>query len=511
MGRVRPKIDPRIAKKITEEGLNPRHLESTRKFGFVPLPARLEFAAMKKIQEFADARFRSDAKELTKILYRHKLPDDEMTLKKKKADIMLELELRGKLKNAPSYDPEDDRLVEQIVIDNAKLQQIIEGKLNPKRRDWHYYHYDEYSSVMYMAVRLAPNYAGIKTVMKEIKSALPDFKPVTVLDFGSGMGVTSWAIHSTWPKTAQEILNVDLSKDQQDLNEFLQRGGKERGVSLPGVFHRQYLPMSQNNKYDMVVAAYSLLDLPNVESRISTIENLWDKTSDLLVLIERGTRGGFTVIQEARHLILEMTGHEVTKRFKFAPELSPQLELVQPDSRCLSPCPHELACPRMTMSNKKNQDVCRFPVSYEPLEIGHRHPHPMMREEFSYVVLRKGGAVARQLGLSESVEQSQTGDLYTRWPRVIEPRHKSNKQVTHRLCCSNGNLCSITVTKAKYGVATWKAAKVASWGDILPIEIDDTAAPLPALPLPKEEERRGQVDEEEEEHEEDNNETNEKT
>ena len=68
-------------------------------------------------------------------------------------------------------------------------------------------------------------------------------------------------------------------------------------------------------KYDIVVSAFSLLELPSLASRVQTIENLWHKTDDLLVIIEHGKKPGFMAVLEARNLVLQMTGHKVTDTF----------------------------------------------------------------------------------------------------------------------------------------------------------------------------------------------------
>lgn len=466
MGRVKPAINPDLKEKISNQDVNVKRLPTRRNYGFVQMPVQLEMAARKKISQFEDKKFRNEAMLLRNVMYNRRAPDDHETLAKKKLDIRLELELRGKTNVPYSYDPTDQTLPEDMVIQNHELQAKIEGKLEEKRRDWHYFEYDDYASTLYMTMRLAPNYAGIKTVMEEIKAQLPEYRPQSVLDFGSGMGTTSWAVHSTWPNCAKEILNVDISKNQQELNEYLQRGGRDRGESLPGVFHRQYLPTSNRSKYDMIVAAYSLLDLPNEQNRVNVIENLWNKTTDLLVLIERGNIGGFKTISEARHLVLELCGHKITKRFDISAELKPQLRLTEPGCHIVAPCSHEYICPRFSMSAKNNYDLCSFPIYFEPLDFG-TSKGPIMHEKFSYVVLRKGGATSATNNLFRS-------DDGLRWPRIVQKRRKSSGLVTQRMCCPNGHLCEISVTAKNYGKETFKLAKSCDWGDILPIKIDDT-------------------------------------
>lgn len=461
IGRIVPEIEPDLAQKIADEALNPKVLVTRRNIGFVHMPAQLQTLAEARLRHYSDKQFRAEAKELIRIMQNLKLPDDEHSIRVKKADLRTELEIRDKIKSRPEYDPSDFRIKEDDWAARDELTGLINGTIGERRRDWHYYEYDERASNMYMATRLPPNYACIRTVMKEIKDLVPNFQPKSVLDFGSGMGTTIWAVNETWPNTVSEFMNIDISKEQQHLCEDLLRGGKEFGEMLPGVFHRQYLPSSTKVKYDLVVSAFSMLELPNSELRANTIENLWHKTNDMLVIIERGNRGGFATINEARHFILDLTGHDVTKKLIFCPESQPAVRRTIPDSHVVAPCPHEYACPRAMMSSKKNMDVCRFKVFYEPLEIGQKTTG-LLPEEFSYTVIRK------------KPHPSYLGEDTPRWPRIVEKRLHSKNQITHKICCPNGHLAETVITKKKYGIPSYALAKSCDWGDILPIKVKDT-------------------------------------
>uniref|UniRef100_A0A6G1SNU8 Methyltransferase-like protein 17, mitochondrial n=1 Tax=Aceria tosichella TaxID=561515 RepID=A0A6G1SNU8_9ACAR len=421
------------------------------------LPARLHAIAEEKLQRYSDREFRQEAKYHLQLMQKVKLPDEEDTLDLKKAEIKTELEIRGKLE--PGYDPEKLQLAEESWAKRDQLSEIIQGMLEERRRDWHYYEYDERAALMYMATRLAPNYASLKTVMSEIRTLDPDFKPRSVLDFGSGMGTTIWAINETWPKEVTEFMNVDISKEQQNLCEYLLRGGKDFGEPLQGVFHRQYLPSSNRVRYDMVVVAFSLLELPNRQLRAQTIENLWQKTNDLLVIVERGNKGGFSTVNEARNFVLDLSGYDVTKKVNLTSETRPITRLDPLEAHVLAPCPHEFVCPRALMPSKKRMDICRFSVPYVPLEIGEKRL-PTMREEFSYVVVRK------------QPHPNQVSENYNfRWPRIVESPQRRGKHVRHKLCCPDGTLTECVVAKGRYDKEAYEIAKDRRWGEILPIRI----------------------------------------
>lgn len=58
-------------------------------------------------------------------------------------------------------------------------------------------------------------------------------------------------------------------------------------------------------KYDLVLCAYSLFELPDIKTRLELLLNLWNKCDDYLVIVERGTKAGFTLINEAREFLID--------------------------------------------------------------------------------------------------------------------------------------------------------------------------------------------------------------
>lgn len=94
---------------------------------------------------------------------------------------------------------------------------------------------------------------------------------------------------------------------------LLQAGRENKTPLIKGVFYRQFFPTTNviyalftsvvpyfiyklfQRPYDLVVSAYSLLELPTFQNRIETIIKLWNQTTKYLVVIEQGTNGGFHV------------------------------------------------------------------------------------------------------------------------------------------------------------------------------------------------------------------------
>lgn len=89
---------------------------------------------------------------------------------------------------------------------------------------------------------------------------------------------------------------------------------------LPGP--RRPDPLRPPPRYDLVVAAYMLGELPDDAVRHRVVADLWARTNDVLVLIEPGTPVGNQRVLAARAAVLA-TG----------------------DCHVIAPCPHDGACP----------------------------------------------------------------------------------------------------------------------------------------------------------------------
>ena len=54
-----------------------------------------------------------------------------------------------------------------------------------------------------------------------------------------------------------------------------------------------------------MMSNHTLCELPSQRSRLSTLELLWQRTTDYLVLIENGNHQGFSLLDEARDWLIE--------------------------------------------------------------------------------------------------------------------------------------------------------------------------------------------------------------
>lgn len=51
--------------------------------------------------------------------------------------------------------------------------------------------------------------------------------------------------------------------------------------------------------------------MEDIRNRLYVVENLWQKTSGILVLLEHGSKAGFTAIMEARNFILRISNAQI--------------------------------------------------------------------------------------------------------------------------------------------------------------------------------------------------------
>ncbi|XP_032198989.1 methyltransferase-like protein 17, mitochondrial isoform X3 [Mustela erminea] len=327
-----------------------------------------------------------------------------------------------------------------------KLREAVLRALRKTTYHWQELSYNESLSLVYMAARLDGGFAAVSRAFHEIQARVPEFQPQTLMDFGSGTGSVTWAAHSAWGQSLREYLCVDSSAAMLVLAEKLLKGGSESGEPyVPGVFFRQFLPVSPKVQFDVVVSAFSLSELPSKADRTELVQTLWRKTSHFLVLVENGTKAGHSLLMDARDLVLK--GKEKSP-------LDPRPGFV------FAPCPHELPCPQLTASKPL---ACSFSQAYHCIPFSW-NKKKQKEEKFSMVILARG-----------SPEEAN------RWPRITQPVLKRPRHVHCHLCCPDGHMQHAVITARQYGRDLYRCARVSSWGDLLPV-ITPSESELPLSP-----------------------------
>ena len=339
----------------------------------------------------------------------------------------------------------------QIEAENSKTSFIEKNK---HCYNWKKIDYDDINAAAYLVGRSSACYASSLHVLSNIKKNAPDFKPYSMLDFGSGTGMSVWAANTLWKDCLKQYFCVDSSKAMNKLAFYLFSGG-DYNKTLSGLFIRHSLPSSANDQYDFVVSSYTLSELPSEKERLKLLKLLWDKTQRFLVLVEHGNFFGYFIMMEARCLLLNGLEGVEKKKAKVWSQFS------QP-AKIFAPCPHTFDCPKWGTN-----DACFFTQKYFLPSFYHNlnlKAKPSMNSTFSYIVFEKG---------------KDNAPSETAWPRVIDsPQYRRNCATCH-LCTPMGTIEHIPVIKQTYGKDLMYIAKKSDCGDCIPL--------TPSFHIPKNE------------------------
>ena len=208
----------------------------------------------------------------------------------------------------------------------------------------------------YAAARLPATSAVVARVLREVRACIPNFRPMTVLDLGAGLGAAGWAAAECFPSVAE----VDFVERAP----WMLAAGRSLSASspIPAVARARWHAAdatSQLGVHDLVMASYLFAELPSWRGPLA-IERWWQNTGGCLVVIEPGTPAGYRRLMTARSLLIER-GATIAAHW-----------------------PHDRACPF-----DSNQEWCRFNVRLarsddhrqaKAAAVGHED------ESYSYVV-----------------------------------------------------------------------------------------------------------------------------
>ncbi|XP_021567244.1 methyltransferase-like protein 17, mitochondrial isoform X1 [Carlito syrichta] len=398
----------------------------------VRLPEALANAARLLLHESAMPNVEKQVQALTNYLWSRHLPVEPEELQKRA------MQLEKKFLEDPDTPQTEE-----------KLHRAVLHALRKTTYHWQKLSYNEGLSLVYMAARLDGGFAAVSRAFHEIRARIPEFQPQTLMDFGSGTGSVTWAAHSTWGQSLHEYMCVDSSAAMLDLAEKLLKDGSDSGEPhIPGVFFRQFLPVSPKVQFDVIVSAFSLSELPSKADRTEVIQTLWRKTSHFLVLVENGTKAGHRLLMDARDLVLKVREKS---------PLDPRPGFV------FAPCPHELPCPQLTASKPL---ACSLSQAYHPIPFSwNKKPR---EERFSMVILARGAP-----------------EEANRWPRITQPILKRPRHVHCHLCCPDGHMQHAVITARQHGRDLYRCARVSSWGDLLPVITASELSPSSAEDPPE--------------------------
>ncbi|XP_055532235.1 methyltransferase-like protein 17, mitochondrial [Wyeomyia smithii] len=409
-----------------------RHHEGRVSSGCISVPDSIVSAIVKSCKDYPLKALTTEGSKLDSIIRTRKAPLEQDELRKRINKVRQDVgqEFYSKMNVEAMTEEQTEHLSK--VIDAQSMK-----RAKQKIYAWKPINYDEFKGLQYLLGRSATEYAVLTQIFDEIRKRVPEFKPRSFLDFGSGVGTGTWAAANLWREHIFEYVCIDASAEMNDLAELIIRGGESnRNMSLRNIFYRQFLPASQNTKYDLVLSAFSLFELPTKKTRLDVVENLWNKCDGFLVLVEHGSSAGFSLIDEARQFLTNKNDSSDCEYHIF------------------SPCPHSHQCPRVSLADGT---PCNFEVTYNQLPLG--NSTEASKYLYSYVVFRKGAASAQQ----------------DKYPRIVRPTLVRSKHSICRMCTAEGDLQEVIFTASKHGKNLYRCARASKWGDQLPITIGKKA------------------------------------
>jgi ribosomal protein RSM22 (predicted rRNA methylase) len=271
----------------------------------------------------------------------------------------------------------------------------------------------------YLAVRMPATYAAICRVFAEIKLRAPQAEIASLLDLGAGPGTTLFAAAEAFPHLQHATL-IEADSGWLSVGKRM----AEQSDS-PAVQQAQWLTQDLRSglscqAHDLVVISYTLGELPQASAE-GVLNKAWKCASKFLVVIEPGTRRGFTAIEATRS------------------------SLIANKAAFVAPCPHHFTCPMAAAA-----DWCHFSQRVERTsqhrqlkggELGYED------EKFSYLVAAK-----------DSLSPSGA--------RIVRHPGKHSGHVQLALCAQNGQLETHTITRSSR--EAYKRARKAEWGDLWP-------------------------------------------
>lgn len=400
--------------------------------------------------------------------------DEEIQRELKKTEDIISDIKDNQNETCDTHDIENDLDDQFEYEENIKKKKIMK---RPEMKAYSMIRYGSRETAAFTASLLPSVYGSTLKVLQEIRKREPNYHPKTLLDFGSGTGMTVWAAYSIWGDSISEYQCVDASGHMNKAAEFLLRGSSDINVptKIPYVYFKQFLPLSNQIKYDVVVAAYTLTEMPFQKQRLQAIQSLWRKTKDFLVIIEPGNNEGFETALQARRFV---AGKDKEKESEFDYSQyedffsGSDLEAGDEESgHIFAPCTHEHVCARTDVNTRDHP--CNFSqkveLSYAFQTIRKLKKFGYFNERFSYIVLRK------------SSEDSEPKDG-VEWARILDPIKLKRRHVICELCCHNGNIEKHVITKGK-DPDVYKAARhFLKWGDMLPL--DKAKRPMDIRPSP---------------------------
>ncbi|WP_315750411.1 MULTISPECIES: small ribosomal subunit Rsm22 family protein [unclassified Bradyrhizobium] len=270
-------------------------------------------------------------------------------------------------------------------------------------------------AIAYATVRMPATYAAVVASLNAVMQASPDFAPASLLDVGAGPATASFAAAEAFPlltsfnavdsNPALRGLALTLADDTMRLRDLSYALGPARAL------------LDSAGRADLVIASYMIGELTEAE-RSATVDALWARTGDTLLIVEPGTPAGYQRIMAARDRLIAAGAHVA------------------------APCPHAAPCPLVA------PDWCHFAQRLARSR-AHRELKgadvPFEDEKFSFIALSRKPATHRPAA------------------RVLAPPAVTKVGATAKLCQADGAARVVSVSRRDK--PAFAAARRWDWGD----------------------------------------------
>lgn len=274
---------------------------------------------------------------------------------------------------------------------------------------------DDSAVLAYLAARLPATYAALRASLAAVMQLRPDFSPATLLDVGAGPGTALWAVANCWPDLEDALL-IEASGIFRSCGERL--SAAMQGPHIVWRTADATTATIDSTPRDLVTIAYVLGEL-RPEARAHLVQQAWQLTADVFVIVEPGTPAGWQRVLDARAALIAKGAH------------------------LIAPCPHARVCPLVP------PDWCHFAQ-----RVARSRVHRAAKEA------ELGWEDEKFVYLAVSRRQSATVAN-----RVIARPRKGSGRVTLKLCRHDGSAAE-TLFSRRDG-ARYKRAVRAAWGDAL--------------------------------------------
>ena len=267
----------------------------------------------------------------------------------------------------------------------------------------------------YLVTRMPATYAVIDQILNEILLRIPDLQINSLLDLGSGPGTAYFAAVNIF----QELNQISLIEQDSGLIKLGKSIEKLMDLKTIATWKQGDITnLNDLEQHELVTISYAMNEL-QPQDRLELVKKGFMASSKVLVIIEPGTKTGFSIIRELRAQLISMGAHPV------------------------APCPHSMKCPM------PENDWCHFSKRVSRTK-AHRHLKDgtlgYEDEKFSYIAVSKS-----EVPLPDA--------------RIIRHPDKHSGHMSLRLCTKEGELASKTISKRDGPL--YKQARKLDWGDSL--------------------------------------------